>query len=78
MTKVNIHEAKTHLSRYIHSVEEGETLVLCRNDVPVALITPLPKPRKRKLYGSARGMVRITPAFFEELTDKELPGMGLS
>ena len=34
MTKVNVHEAKTHLSRYLDRVEAGETVILCRHNRP--------------------------------------------
>lgn len=79
MTKLNIHEAKTHLSRYLHRVQEGETLLLCKNGVPVAQIIPLSKelrPKKR-LMGLAKGLGKVTDKFFEPLTDDDLPGMGL-
>ncbi len=79
MTKLNIHEAKTHLSKYILQVQSGEVITLCKNDVPVALITPLPKEhRSRKhLFGLAKGKGKVTASFFDRLTDKDLPGFGL-
>lgn len=79
MTHLNIHEAKTHLSRYIQQVQEGKVITLCRHDVPVALLTPLPskKRSKKNLFGLARGRGEVTEEFFDELTDKDLPGMGL-
>lgn len=79
MTKLNIHDAKTHLSKYLLRVQAGETLTLCKNDVPVALITPLPKKKrpKRQLFGLAKGKIKIHDSFFDELTDEELPGFGL-
>ena len=43
MIRVNVAEAKAHLSRYLESVERGETVVLCRRNVPVAEIRALPK-----------------------------------
>ena len=79
MTKLNIHEAKTHLSRYLHKVQEGETILLCKNGVPVAQIIPLTKelrPKKRPM-GLAKGKIKIPPSFFEPLTDEEFPGVGL-
>ncbi len=79
MTKLNIHEAKTHLSRYLHKVQEGETILLCKNGIPIAQITPLP-PEKRpkyRLLGLAKGLGKVTDKFFEPLTDDDLPGMGL-
>jgi len=79
MTKLNIHEAKTHLSKYLLKVQEGETIILCKNGLPVAQITPLSKKSKpnRQLFGLARGMGKVTDSFFEPLTDKDFPGAGL-
>lgn len=36
MKTVNTHEAKTHLSRILHEVSEGEVYIISRNGVPVA------------------------------------------
>ncbi|MDE2906099.1 MAG: type II toxin-antitoxin system prevent-host-death family antitoxin, partial [Acidobacteriota bacterium] len=44
MVRVNIAEAKARLSTYLDSVEQGETVVLCRRNVPIAEIRALPKP----------------------------------
>ena len=44
MIRINIAEAKTHLSRYLISVEDGETILLCRRNMPVAEIRPLNVP----------------------------------
>ena len=69
MIRVNVAEAKTHLSRYLESVERGETVVLCRRNVPVAEIRALPKPaREPRPVGIDRGMT-IPAAFFEPLPD---------
>jgi len=43
MISLNINEAKAHLSKHLRAVEAGETLVLCRRNVPVAEIRLLPK-----------------------------------
>ena len=40
MRRINLADAKAHLSQYIDSVERGETIVLCRRNVPVAEIRP--------------------------------------
>lgn len=78
MTKLNIHEAKTHLSRYVAKVQAGETIALCKNGTPVALLTPLPpQAKKRRLFGLAKGKGHVDEAFFEPLSGEELPGMGL-
>jgi prevent-host-death family protein len=39
--KVNIHQAKTHLSRYVKRAKAGETIILCDRNKPVAEIRPL-------------------------------------
>ena len=41
MTKLNIHEAKTHLSRYTKRIKEGESVILCERNQPIAEIRPL-------------------------------------
>jgi prevent-host-death family protein len=47
--QVNVHEAKTQLSRLLQAVEEGEEVVIARNGTPVAKLVPhaeKPKPRE--------------------------------
>ncbi|MBI2982489.1 MAG: type II toxin-antitoxin system Phd/YefM family antitoxin [Deltaproteobacteria bacterium] len=77
MTKLNIHEAKTHLSRYLKKVAEGEEILLCKNGHPVAKIIPFPPKKPRRLIGLLKGKIKLTPEFFEPLTDEEFPGIGL-
>jgi len=68
MIKLNINEAKTHLSRYLPRVAKGETILLCRRNVPIAEIRPLPASRTRKRpIGLAKGTASLPPAFFEPL-----------
>ncbi|WP_255556846.1 type II toxin-antitoxin system prevent-host-death family antitoxin [Sodalis sp. dw_96] len=48
MRKVNLHDAKTHLSKIISKVQEtGETYVIARNGKPMAKIVPLSTAEKR-------------------------------
>jgi prevent-host-death family protein len=47
MPTVNIHEAKTHLSRLIEAVERGEEVVIARAGKPVATLTAYVPPRKK-------------------------------
>lgn len=77
MTKLNIHEAKTHLSRYLRKVAEGEEVVICKNGEPIAKIIPFPKPTRQSIIGCLKGKGQVTDAFFEPLTEEDLPGMGL-
>ena len=65
MKTVNIHEAKTHLSRLLESVEEGDEVVIARAGKPIAKLVPLkPKPRHP---GGLKGKIRIHPDFDEPL-----------
>ena len=64
MIKLNIHEIKTQFSKYIEMVEAGDTVIVCKRNVPVAEIRPLEKKKRRKpIFGSARGMGTIAPDF---------------
>jgi prevent-host-death family protein len=73
MIQVNIHEAKTHLSRYIEKVEQGEVVVVCRHNKPVAEIRVIsnPAPVTRK-EGLLKGRVHWKPGTFAPMTDEEL------
>ena len=67
MLKVNIADAKTHLARYLEMVERGETVVVCRRNVPIAEIRPVPGlPSEERPVGIDRGMT-IPPSSFEPL-----------
>jgi antitoxin (DNA-binding transcriptional repressor) of toxin-antitoxin stability system len=68
MIRLNIHEAKTHLSRYLARLREGDSIVLCKRNEPIAEIRALPKPRKKpRPIGLAKGKIKIPPSFFEPL-----------
>ena len=75
MIKLNVHEAKTHLSRYLARIEAGETVVLCRRNHPIAEIRRLPRvdsgPRP---FGLARGTFSVPQSFFEPLPDDVIEG----
>lgn len=67
MIKVNTAEAKIHFSRYVRRVEQGETIVVCRRNVPIAEIRPIPKPPlEQRPVGIDRGMT-LPSSFFEPL-----------
>ena len=73
MLRVNVHEAKVHLSRYLDRVLEGETVLLCRRNVPIAELRPLPESRREpRPLGLAAGRVQVPEAFFEPLAEELL------
>ena len=59
MFKVNIHQAKTHLSRYARRVKAGETMLLCERNRPFAELRPLApariKPARERRMGQDAG-----------------------
>jgi antitoxin (DNA-binding transcriptional repressor) of toxin-antitoxin stability system len=70
MIRLNIHEAKTHLSRYLKRLEQGETILLCKRNVPIAEIRPLPEQRERpRPVGLAKGDFKVPPEFFDPLPE---------
>jgi len=70
MIRLNIHEAKTHLSRYLKRLEQGETILLCKRNVPIAEIRPLAEQRKRpRPVGLAEGDFKVPPEFFDPLPE---------
>jgi prevent-host-death family protein len=69
MKKVNLYEAKAHLSALVDRVAQGETVLICRRNVPTAELRPVPKPRRtRRPIGLAPGFT-VPPSFFEPLPD---------
>ena len=70
MIKLNINQAKTHLSAYLARLRQGETIVLCKRNAPIAEIRPLPQPRTRKRpIGLAAGEFIIPANFFDPLPE---------
>lgn len=70
MIRLNTHEAKTHLSRYLSRVEAGETIILCRRNDPIAEIRPIrsatPHGTKR-VFGMDEGKFELNDEFFAPL-----------
>lgn len=69
MSTVNVHEAKTHLSRLLKRVQSGEEIVLAKNGHPIARLVPLPGAPKRRVPGSARGQFTMSDDFDAPLPD---------
>lgn len=71
MLTVNVHEAKTHLSRLLARVEAGEEVVITRNGKPVAQLVRC-KPEYKRTPGSMAGLFEIPDSFFAPLPEEEL------
>ncbi|HZP95091.1 MAG TPA: type II toxin-antitoxin system Phd/YefM family antitoxin [Candidatus Limnocylindria bacterium] len=63
MRAVNIHEAKTHLSRLVERVGRGEEITLAKAGRPVAKIVPLAPRVGRRSPGTAKGRIVVAPDF---------------
>ena len=75
MIRVNIHEAKAHFSDCLRRVREGERVVVCERNVPVAEIVPFrPDQAKRpRIVGFLDSFgVDAPPEAFAPMTDEEL------
>ncbi len=69
MAEVNIHEAKTHLSRLLRRVEGGEEIVIARDGAPVARLVPARSPTRREL-GRDHGLYTIPGNFDDPLPEE--------
>jgi antitoxin (DNA-binding transcriptional repressor) of toxin-antitoxin stability system len=74
MIKVNIQEAKTHLSRYLDQVENGDVVVLCRHNQPVAELRAIriAPAHPARVAGLLKGRVDFKPGAFAPMTAEEL------
>jgi prevent-host-death family protein len=73
-TIVNVHEAKTHLSKLLDRVKNGEEIVVAKAGQPCAKLVPFttPGPKKRREPGGLEQYGPIPDSFFEPLPDDEL------
>ena len=73
MISLNINEIKTHFSSFIAKVSNGETVIVCKRNVPIAEIKPIATlPNKKRpigLAGKEYPDFKISDAFFEPLPD---------
>jgi prevent-host-death family protein len=70
MIKVNVHQAKTNFSKYLEKVAKGQTITVCKRNVPIAELRPISaKGDPKRLLGYDKGRLVIPPEFFEPLPD---------
>jgi prevent-host-death family protein len=62
MAEVNVHEAKTHLSRLLLRVAGGEEIVIARAGKPVAKLVPI-EPKSRRIIGQDDGLFEVPDDF---------------
>ena len=77
LKQVNVHQAKTQLSKLLADVEKGEEIVVARNGTPVAKLIPFPKPAKKRMrVGNWKGRITMSPDWDAPLTEEELKDWG--
>ena len=69
--EVNIHEAKTHLSRLLERVAMGEEVIIAKAGKPVAKLVPVSRHPKKRMLGSATGEF-VVPDDFNDPLPKEI------
>ena len=67
---VNMHKAKTTLSRLVKRALAGEEVIIARDGTPLVRLVPVPQKAEKRVPGRSRGKIRISPDF--EFTDVEI------
>ncbi len=70
MSLVNMHEAKTQLSRIVSRVERGETVVIGRAGKPVAVLSPYHQEQSARQLGAMKGKIWVSDDF--DVADEEI------
>jgi len=65
--EVNIHEAKTHLSRLLERVAMGEEVIIAKAGTPVAKLVPVKTHPRKRVLGSAKGEFTVPDDFNDPL-----------
>ncbi len=68
MSIVNVHEAKTHLSRLLERVEAGETVTIARAGQPIADLVP--HAQADIIWGGLAGQIVYDPDTFDDVDDR--------
>jgi len=70
LIKLNIQEAKTHLSRYLEKLKKGEIILLCKRNKAIVEIRPLlGKFHRKRPIGLAKSQFTIPKEFFDPLPE---------
>lgn len=71
---VNVHEAKTHLSKLIERVMAGEEIILAKAGKPCVKLVPLTaeQPRPKRRGGQFAGLFTVGEEIFDPLPEEEL------
>ena len=68
--EVNIHEAKTHLSKLLARVAAGEEIIISKAGRPLARLVPYGPPKTKRVPGTDEGRIWIADDFDAPLPDE--------
>ena len=76
METVNIHQAKTHLSRLLEQVAGGDSVIIAKAGRPIARLVPIEQPARppRQRTGFMAGQLQV-PADFDRMGDAEIAAL---
>lgn len=67
---VNVHDAKTHFSKLLSRIHEGEEIIIAKSGVPVAKLIPIKKTLDKRVPNSAKGKVSLSFDFQSEISEE--------
>lgn len=70
MPTINIHEAKTHLSRFVEQAAAGEEIIIAKAGKPMAKLVPLRHMPSRRTLGMFKGKLNVPDDFDVPLSDE--------
>jgi len=74
MRVINVHEAKTHLSKLLDRVAAGEEIIIAKANRPMARLLPLEPETSRRRLGTGKGEIWMSEDFDEPLSEEDLAG----
>jgi prevent-host-death family protein len=72
VTQVNLHEAKTHLSRLVDRAASGEEIIIARAGKPVAKLVPFNRDMTPRKPGSMKGLIKVADDFDDPMPEEWL------
>ncbi|MGA8757939.1 MAG: type II toxin-antitoxin system prevent-host-death family antitoxin [Stellaceae bacterium] len=69
---VNMHQAKSSLSRLVERALAGEEVLIARNGEPLVKLVPVARERKPRVPGQYKGQIWIAPDCFAPISEEEL------
>jgi len=72
MKVVNVHAAKTNLSKLIEEACKGEEVVIARGSEPVVKLVPVHRPQAKRQFGSLKGRLVVPDHLMEPLSSDEI------